>query len=142
MHFCGLGYSRPENPRGQTSDNFIDIRNLTFEPHFYCYLKPAFSPVASMIDFWAKSLRSGQSVDIPVCLINDTYVAADSVLKLDLYRENQLVLSQSYPYQVAGLGRVIIKAVINPMEKGNYRLEAVITYRGETIKSIREFQVD
>lgn len=38
MQFCALGYSRPNEPKGETSDNFIDIENLVFEPTFerYC----------------------------------------------------------------------------------------------------------
>ncbi len=143
MHFCGLGYSRPEKPRGQTSDNFIDIPNLTFEPRFYKYLKPAFSPVALMVDFWTKSIKPGQSVIIPVYMINDTYTSAEDILKLSLYREDELLLSRSFPYQLPGLGRVIISDTLTaPAVKGTYRLEAAIVYKGETIKSSREFSIE
>ena len=37
LHFCGLAYSHPDEQRGQTSDNFTDIKNLTFQPEFYKY---------------------------------------------------------------------------------------------------------
>ena len=143
MHFCGLGYSRPTNPRGQTSDNFVDIPNLDFEPNFYKYLKQAFSPVAVMIDFWTKSLKSGQTVIIPVYMINDTYNTAEDSLKLNLYREDELLLSRSFPYQLPGLGRLIINDTLTaPAVKGIYRLEAAIVYKGETIRSSREFSVE
>jgi hypothetical protein len=143
MHFCGLGYSRPEKPRGQTSDNFIDIPNLTFEPRFYKYLKPAFSPVALMVDFWTKSIKPGQSVIIPVYMINDTYTSVEDILKLSLYREDELLLSRSFPYQLPGSGRVIISDTLTaPAVKGTYRLEAAIVYKGETIRSSREFSIE
>jgi beta-galactosidase len=142
MHFCGLGYSRPENPRGQTSDNFIDIPDLNFEPQFYKYVKPAFSPVALMVDFWMNSLKPGQTVIIPVYMINDTYNSAEDVLTVSLYRFDELLLSRSFPYKLPGLGRQIINDTLTaPAVKGSYRLEATIVYKQETIKSIREFSV-
>ena len=59
MHFCGLGYSRSSGkPRGQTSDNFIDLKNLVYEPYFYKYVKPVFNPVGLTVEFWEKSLKS------------------------------------------------------------------------------------
>jgi len=52
MYFCGLGYSRSMPPRGQTSDDFIDLDNLVLEPHFVQYVRPAFNPVGVMLDLW------------------------------------------------------------------------------------------
>ncbi|HEX41339.1 MAG TPA: hypothetical protein ENN81_04675, partial [Phycisphaerales bacterium] len=49
LHFCGLGYSRPgfeERPLGgATSDHFIDLEKLEFEPMFEQYVRDAFAPV-------------------------------------------------------------------------------------------------
>ncbi|MCE5269147.1 MAG: hypothetical protein LLG00_14825, partial [Planctomycetaceae bacterium] len=63
MHFCGLGYSRPgDKPRpegGATCDDFIDIKNLTFEPLFEEYVREAFNPVGIMIDAWADKMPPG-----------------------------------------------------------------------------------
>jgi hypothetical protein len=143
MHFCGLGYSRPENPRGQTSDNFVDIPDLDFEPRFYKYLKPAFSPVALMVDFWTKSLKPGQTVIVPVYMINDTYTTAEDTVKLSLYREDELLLCRSLPYRLQGPGRVIINDTLTaPLQKGSYRFEAAIIYQEETVRSSREFSVE
>ncbi len=55
MHFCGLDYSRSE---GQTSDNWIDLKNLTWEPEFYKYVRDAFAPVGLSIDFWNDKISS------------------------------------------------------------------------------------
>ncbi len=143
MHFCGLGYSRPENPRGQTSDNFVDIPDLDFEPRFYKYLKPAFSPVALMVDFWTKSLKPGQTVIVPVYMINDTYTTAEDTVKLSLYLEDELLLCRSLPYRLPGPGRVIINDTLTaPVQKGSYRFEAAIIYQEETVRSSREFSVE
>ncbi len=48
MHFCGLAYSKPH---AVTSDHFLDIEKLTFEPLFQTYVGDAFAPVGLMIDF-------------------------------------------------------------------------------------------
>ena len=42
LHFCALGYSRPD---GQTSDHWLDVEKLTWEPEFYNYVRDAFAPV-------------------------------------------------------------------------------------------------
>jgi beta-galactosidase len=142
MHFCGLGYSRPEHPRGQTSDNFTDINNLTYEPLFFQYVKPSFSPVGLMLEFWEKSVQKGQKFIVPVHLINDTYDSVEDSVKLNLYIGNVLVLNQSVPYQLSSLGKKIIEIpVIIPDKNGICRMEAEISYKGELVKSIREFEV-
>lgn len=143
LHFCGLGYSRPEKPRGQTSDNFTDIQNLVYEPHFYKYLKPAFSPVAIMADFWEKTLNQGQQLNIPIHLINDTYDRVENSIKLTIFNGNEIVFNQSSSYILDGLQKKIIDIpVIVPNKKGKCRLEAEIVYKGESIKSIREFSIE
>ncbi|MHC4740604.1 MAG: glycoside hydrolase family 2 TIM barrel-domain containing protein, partial [Planctomycetota bacterium] len=56
LHFCGLTYSRPgDKPRpegGATSDHFVDLKKLKFEPNFEKYVRDAFAPVGVMVDFW------------------------------------------------------------------------------------------
>ena len=143
MHFCGLGYSRSEKPRGQTSDNFIDLENLVYEPYFYKYVKPAFSPVGLMVEFWEKSLKSNQKIVVPVHLMNDTYeVFADSV-KLCVWKDQQLISKQSLATELKELKKTIIEFPLSaPAEKGNYRMEAVIKFNKEEVFSTREFSVN
>ena len=143
MHFCGLGYSRPEKPRGQTSDNFIDIRNLVYEPHFYKYLKPAFSPVALMADFWEKTLTQGQQLTLPVHLINDTYDRVENSVQLIIYIGNEVIFNQSAPFSLNSLQKKIIEIPVTiPNKKGQCRMEAEIVYKGESVKSVREFSIE
>ena len=68
MHFCGLGYSRAD---GQTSDDWIDVGKLTWNPDFYTYVRDAFAPVGLMLDVWADEYPGGKSRDIPVVVFND-----------------------------------------------------------------------
>lgn len=143
MHFCGLGYSRSGEPRGQTSDNFIDIQNLIYEPHFYKYMKSAFSPICIMADFWEQTVSQGQRLDVPVHLINDTYEMIEDSLRFTMFRDNDAVVKKSVPFVLDGLQKKILKIeVMVPAEKGIYHLEYGIVYKGDTIKSTREFETE
>jgi hypothetical protein len=75
LHFCGLGYSRPgDKPRpegGATSDDFIDLEALTFEPNFVEHVAPAFNPLGLSLDFWAETARSNAKIDMKVIVVND-----------------------------------------------------------------------
>jgi hypothetical protein len=143
MHFCGLGYSRAEKPFGFTSDNFIDISQLIFEPHFYNRMKMAFSPVGLMVEMWEKSLAKGQEIVVPVHLINDTYNDYSDSLSLSIWNENELISRQTVSIEMKELQKKITElSVVVPSEKGQYRLEAEIKYNNEPVFSTREFSVN
>ncbi len=143
MHFCGLGYSRAEKPFGYTSDNFTNIGQLTFEPHFYQHMKMAFSPVGLMVEMWEKSLKSGQEIVVPVYLINDTYEVFIDSVRLSIWKDQQLISLQSAAIQLNELQKRIIEfSISTPTEKGNYRMEAEIKVVDEPIISTREFSVN
>jgi len=142
LHFCGLGYSRPEEPRGQTSDHFIDIENLAYEPLFVKYMKPAFSPSVLMIDFWDISVNPGSKKEIDVYVINDPDNTWKGILKVTICKDDKVFLTQGREVQITARDRLITTFQVDmPMEIGNYRLEAEIDYQGESVKSIREFKV-
>ena len=68
LHFCGLAYSRrgdlPRPEGGATSDHFIDIEELTFEPNFEKYVTDAFAPAGLMLDFWDTEMEAGRTRDV------------------------------------------------------------------------------
>ena len=68
MHFCGLGYSRPD---GETSDHFRNVETLTLDPEFESRLRDAFAPVGLMLDFWDDKRAAGKPCDFPVAVVND-----------------------------------------------------------------------
>ena len=142
LHFCGLGYSRPDPPRGQTSDNFTDIRNLTFEPYFYEYVKPAFAPVGLMIDYWEQAAGVGTSVTLPVRIVNDTYDTLENVLHLSLYLENEMVARETADYRLDPLQTTVVEVeMAMPGKTGAVRLEAETIYRDERITSRRSWDL-
>jgi beta-galactosidase len=139
LHFCGLGYSRPEEPRGQTSDNFTDIRNLTFESQFYKYVRPAFSPVALMLDLWDQHLPAGQPVACPLYVINDGKEEWEGEVRIYLQKGEDLDDRQEIRVQVPPHGRKILSIQLSmPAGKGPLQVVAEIRHRGEKVSSIRD----
>jgi len=140
LYFCGLGYSRPGPPRGQTSDNFTDVRNLVFEPEFERLMKPAFSPVGLMLDVRKAKYKKNSELPAPVYVINDTYDDVKDSLKLELLRDDKVVLELARPVTVGSLGREIFNMPLKmPDVAGRYILRASVKYAGEVVTSEREF---
>jgi beta-galactosidase len=137
LHFCGLGYSRPG---GQTSDNFIDIRQGIFEPHFYQYVREAFAPVGVMIDFWGDRLRRGSHEKIPVHVVNDTYEDWKGPVKLRVMKGERAIVEQSRDLLVPALGQGGVEFTVPfPADSGNYTLVAGISGAGgEEVHSVRD----
>ena len=143
LHFCGLGYSRSEEPRGQTSDHFIDLENLIFEPLFERYVKDAFSPVGIMIDRWESTYEAGSDIEIPVAVINDLYDDYEGNVTLKITDGEKVVFSDSSSISVPGLGRNIVKLHVTiPESARTYRLTAELPLeKGNLVQSVREFTV-
>ncbi|HLB72954.1 MAG TPA: glycoside hydrolase family 2 TIM barrel-domain containing protein [Sedimentisphaerales bacterium] len=147
LHFCGLTYSRPgDKPRpegGATSDHFVDLEKLKFEPNFENCVRDAFSPVGIMVDFWDEQVARSAERQIKVFVINDLYEDRQETVELRIVRGKKVVSNQSKPCTVASLGREILTFdQIFPAEIGRYRLEAqLISKAGKGATSFREFQI-
>ncbi len=149
LHFCGLTYSRPgDKPRpegGATSDHFIDLEKLTFEPKFAEYVREAFNPVGLMLDFWAEEVPCGAEQPLRVFVINDLYKDWSGTVRLRMMQGDRQVSAQTQTCKVAALGREIVglKATM-PTEPGNYtmiaELEELVNGRAEPIRSLRDFK--
>ena len=142
LHFCGLAYSRPKAPRGQTSDHFIDLENLVYEPEFYKYVKMAFSPVGVMVDFWEKSSKPKSTVQIPVYIINDLPANYEQNLSLTLESEGKTIWSMQKQVAVNGYeSKPFSFDVRMPEKEGDYLLRAEIIYKGESVCSLRDIKI-
>ena len=140
LQFTALGYSRPD---GVTSDNFVDVKNLTYEPHLYSALKNAFSPVGLMLDFWEEDTVAGQTRSVPAVIVNDLYTRWQGSVKLRLTRGGKTVSEQTWPLTVDPLGREEVKFdVVAPLQAGLYQLQALLVRDGEEpVISDRDFPV-
>jgi hypothetical protein len=147
LHFCGLGYSRPgDKPRpegGATSDHFIDLEKLTFEPSFEKYVRDAFSPVGLMIDFWADELAGDSEHEFKVFVINDLHNVWKGAVRLRIVRGGQTVAEQSKSCSVDSLGREVLSFVQQIPEKaGDYQLVAELDRANDAVvQSLRDFKV-
>ncbi len=147
LHFCGLGYSRAgDKPRpegGATSDHFIDLEKLTFEPNFEKYVRDAFAPVGLMLDYWGQDLPAGQEHEFKIVAINDLYQDRTGALRLRLMKGDKVVASQDKLCTVAALGSETVSLTLPiPSEPGDYTVTAeLIARRQETARSVRDAKV-
>lgn len=140
LEFCSLGYSRFD---GQTSDHWLDIKNLKWEPEFYRYVRQSFAPVGIMIDAWAADYAPGKMQEFPVTIINDLNEPWKGDVRFRLLSNGKPLKEKTIPAQIAGLGstRLVFTETI-PEQEGNYQIEATLmkTTVG-TVSSLRNFVV-
>ncbi|HOX01675.1 MAG TPA: right-handed parallel beta-helix repeat-containing protein [Candidatus Paceibacterota bacterium] len=140
LHFTALGYSRPD---GQTSDHWLDVRTLTWEPEFYRHVRDAFAPVGVMLEAWAEDYPAGRRQDFPVVVVNDRPDAWRGVVRFRILKDEAVVAEQMRPADVAALGvaRLVFAAEI-PAQPGLHQAEAALldTPAGP-VRSLRDFQV-
>ena len=142
LHFCGLAYSRSEEPRGQTSDHWIDIKNLTFEPEFYKYVKHAFSPVGLMIDSWEKSYNAGEKYQVPVFVINDLDETFTQKIEVSIIKDEKTVSTVTKDVSIKPYEVLTVPFEISiPDEAGVYLLKAETAFKGNNVFSMRDLQV-
>ncbi len=147
LHFCGLGYSRAgDKPRpegGATSDHFIDLEKLTFEPNFERYVRDAFSPVGLMIDFWAEELSAGSERKFDIVLVNDLPRPYKGLVNLRIERAGRTITEQALDCRIDRLGRTVLSFEQKiPKEEGEYQLVAeIITTNGIKVRSLRDFKI-
>jgi hypothetical protein len=147
LHFCALGYSRPGLEKrpvgGATSDHWIDVENLVFEPFFEEYVREAFNPVGLMLDFWEEEIPLADTRKLRVYVVNDLETAWQGEVGLRILRDGEQVSSQSEPIRVPGLGREVVNFLCQlPRVAGHYTLSAELTdSKGNTVRSLRDFRV-
>ena len=140
MHFCGLGYSRPD---GQTSDEWVDVEKLTWDPDFYKYVRDAFAPVGVMLDVWKDEFPGGRNQEFPVIIFNDLEKAWNGDVLFRLLQGEKTIFEKKIPAKIDGYGvsRISFTAAI-PAKADAYQAEAtlVMTPAG-SIRSLRDFAV-
>ena len=140
MHFTSLGYSRAT---GQTSDHWLNVAKLEWEPEFYKYVRDAFAPVGLMIDDWNESYEAGKTHEVPVVLINDLDKTWRGTVQVRLLRSGKAVQEQKLKTLILGFGQTKLNFTMSmPTECGPYQVEA--TLRGSSsgeVKCFRDFTV-
>ena len=140
LHFCVLGYARPD---GQTSDHWLDLEKLTWEPEFHRYVRDAFAPVGLMIDAWAEEYAAGKPQEFPVVVINDSNETWRGALRFRLLSEGAILQEKTQPCEVPALGdKRLAFSLELPAKSGNYQVEAaLIKPDSEVVRSLRDFGI-
>jgi hypothetical protein len=147
LEFCGLGYSRPgDQPRpegGATSDRWIDLESLTWEPNFERSVRDAFSPVGLMLDFWSDELPAGAERTVPVVVINDREREWRGEVRLQVLQGEKCLSTRTASGRVPGLGRAVLTLPQSiPAAPGEYTLAAELTGDSqEPVRSVRDFKI-
>ncbi len=147
LHFCGLGYSRPsDKPRpegGATSDHFVDMERLIFEPNFEKYMREAFNPVALMLDYWGAELAPAQEQTFKVNVINDLDKPWSGPVTLRLIQNDREIARAGANCSVDSCGQQIVSIPIRfPQASGTCTLSAELTDGlGVVIHSLREVKL-
>lgn len=142
LHFCGLGYSRSAEPRGQTSDHFTDIRNLVLQPDFVRYVRPAFHPVGLFLDWFEQEVEAGAAIEVPVIVINDLNRKVEMEIILRWVGEGLEEVAVKKQLRLDPFGKVELTfSVTAPDQAGNYELVLETEYDGELISGIRRCDV-
>jgi beta-galactosidase len=141
LHFCGLGYSRPD---GQTSDHWVDVTHLRWEPEFYRRVRDAFAPVGLMVDFAKeKTVPGSKPARIPVVLINDLEKPWSGPVTLRIQSGDRLHAELKQPCQLKAFGAAVVNFDVNwPKQPGPCTLEAeLIGVEGKPVRSKRDTEV-
>ena len=140
LHFCALGYSRPG---GQTSDHWLDVKQLKWEPEFFTYVRDAFAPVGLMIDAWAEEYDAGKPKTFPVVVINDLSESWKGEVRFQLLCEGAVVQEKTQPCEVPALGEARQSFTLDlPSKTGNYQLAATLLKPGsDPVRSLRDFSI-
>ncbi len=142
QYFAGLTYSRPSEPRGQTSDAFVDLDSLNFHAAFLKYVKPAFSKVALMTDVWEKVYDRGSYFQGSFFLINDSEQEWSGEVSVSICNDFGTLISIPFPMSVGkhSVQRQFFELQA-PHSIGVYELQVGLTYNNERIVSRRILNV-
>jgi hypothetical protein len=144
QQFSFLTHSRPSDPRGATSDFFMDVETLELESNFLKYVPDSFSPVGVCIDFWQDEFIPGTGdVDVPVIVINDRYTAWKGKLTLKVLDGKRTVWKKRISLKVDGLGMETAGFnVPMPSKLGQYQWIAQLDkVDGKSVRSLRDIKV-
>ena len=140
LHFTALGYGRPD---GQTCDHWIDLKNLTWEPQFYKYVRDAFSPIGLMIDFWDDKIKKGAETPFPVIVINDLEEEWKGTVVFRILENDEVVIEKSREITVGSFGQNSVSFTAGgDLQEGKYTIEvSLVNTPFGTVRSTRNFKI-
>ena len=141
LEFCGLCYSRPDEP---TSDHWVDVKHLIWEPEFYRYVRDAFAPVGLMVDFTKERVLAGsQPTQVPVMVINDLEQPWHAPVILRLKLGGHVAAQMKQECHLEPWGQTTLNFEVKwPTQTGPCALEAELAGAdGKPVRSLRDTQL-
>jgi hypothetical protein len=141
LHFCALGYSRPDEP---TSDHWLDVQRLIWQPEFYHYVRDAFAPVGLMVDFTKERILAGSKPSqVTVVVINDLEQPWQGPVMLRLKLGGQVAAELKQECRLEPWGQSTLEFEVQwPTQTGPCTLEAELAgVDGKPVRSLRDAQV-
>jgi len=148
MNFEGLSFPGPVAGLAKvlhnTSDPYLDVRELRLDPIFEEEIRDANAPTGLMLFFFHSEIGAGGVRNIPVDWVNDRPYAVEGTVTLHLLAADGSIRHQtSRPARLAALGhgRLNFECPI-PAESGHYRLIGELTLPDSTtVRSRRDFKI-
>jgi len=124
LHFV---YLTASDPKGFTSDSFLDVKKLTLEPHFEKAMEQAFNPLGVYLNFWHSQVNAGDKINFTVAMVNDEDRPRKGMLRLVYANsDGKERASAEQPFSMAPLGaQTYVIELKAPDAAGSYTLQAV-----------------
>lgn len=124
MHFCILSYSRPG---GATSDDWIDVKKLEFEPQFFKHVRDAFAPVGVMVDKVRLEYLRGETVPFQAVVYSDLDTRWEGQVRMEFCRDGKPIAEKTMPVALEPWGKTELNwPTVLPSELGSYQFKATL----------------
>jgi hypothetical protein len=130
-------------PGGATSDNLIDVAQIEFDDYFKKYVPDAFAALGVCAELWKTEFTikswGGTQAEFNVAIINDLDSSFSNDFTIQILKEDSLVSSTSYRYDVKPfeISRTPVKIEL-PKVPGKY--EIVTELHGRKNKVVRSYR--
>jgi len=123
LHFV---YLTASDPKGFTSDHFLNVKTLQLEPHFVAAMEQAFNPLGVYLNFWQPTLPSGQPRFYTIAMVNDESRPRQGKLRLHFVNAAGTNLpTEDHAFLLPALGaQTYTMRLAAPDAVGDYTLEA------------------
>ncbi len=129
-------YLSTSSPGGFTADQFIDLRELTLEPHMAAALAQAFKPLGVYLNFWQPEVEAGATRPFAVHMVNDRDVAATGTLQIAFVDASGRQVTQARRrFTLPPLGAQSYTMMLAaPTAQGRYTVQATANAEGSSME--------
>lgn len=130
LHFV---YLTASDPKGFTSDHFLDIKTLKLEPHFAKAMEQAFNPLGVYLNFWHDKMAVNEAHYYTVTMVNDEDRPRSGKLHLSFVdAQGNERATEEISFELGPLGAQSYNVMLkSPATPGQYSLQASAIANGD-----------